>query len=169
MLLVLVLALAVQGLLAEEPAPGTALRPSPAPVYTVAQYDPQRDPADDLEATVARAREEGKRILLEVGGDWCSWCRALDEFIHVRPVVASELQRNYLIMKVNYSLAQLNHGFLSQYPEISGYPHLFVLESDGQLLHSQPTGELEVGRSYDEQVVLSFLQKWAPPASAGGS
>ena len=131
-------------------------------------YDPQRDPAADLESTVARAQTEGKRILLEVGGDWCSWCRALDEFVHVRPAVASALQRNYLIVKVNYSLANLNHDFLSQYPDIPGYPHLFVRESDGQLLHSQPTAELEEGRAYEEQAVLSVLLKWARPASRGG-
>jgi hypothetical protein len=37
-----------------------------------------------------------------------------------------------------------------------------VLESDGSLLHSQNTYELESGNSYSEEAVLRFLEKWAP-------
>ncbi len=50
-----------------------AIEPKPAtndPIYTVASYDPARDAAADLTLTVARAEREGKRILLEVGGQW---------------------------------------------------------------------------------------------------
>ena len=38
--------------------------------YTVAKYDPQADPAADLESTVAKATAEGKRIIIEIGGQW---------------------------------------------------------------------------------------------------
>ena len=38
--------------------------------YTVSKYDPQRNPAKDLEAAVKRAKAEGKRIILEIGGHW---------------------------------------------------------------------------------------------------
>jgi len=34
---------------------------------------------------------------------------------------------------------------LSQYPNIPGYPWLFVLDSDGKLLKSENTDELENG------------------------
>ncbi len=43
---------------------------SGGPVYSIAEYDPQRNAAQDLAATVVQAQKEGKRILLEVGGDW---------------------------------------------------------------------------------------------------
>jgi hypothetical protein len=51
---------------------------------------------------------------------------------------------------------------LSRYPKIPGYPHLFVLDSTGKFLHSQGTGELEVGDHHDREKVLSFLKAWAP-------
>lgn len=38
--------------------------------YTVAQYDPAADPSEDLAATVLAASKDGKRIILEVGGQW---------------------------------------------------------------------------------------------------
>ena len=133
-----------------------------APAYSVAEYDPARDPAEDLRTTVERAQAEGKRILLEVGGEWCSWCHALDAYVHGNAAVAEALRDGFLIMKVNMSEENRNEAFLSDYPEIPGYPHLFVLERDGTLLHSQGTGVLEEGPSYNEQVVLDFLSTWAP-------
>lgn len=41
-----------------------------ASLFTVDVYDPARDASADLKATIARAGEEKKRILLDVGGDW---------------------------------------------------------------------------------------------------
>ena len=42
----------------------------PATLYTVANYDAQRDPNQDLAVTVQKAAASGKRILLEIGGEW---------------------------------------------------------------------------------------------------
>ena len=143
-------------------APGQTV-PEFADFYVVSEYDEARDPAADLTATVARAQEEGKRILLEVGGVWCGWCTLLDGFIHDHSAVSGKLQAGYLIVKVNWSQGNRNEEFLGQYPSIRGYPHLFVLEKDGTLLHSQNTGDLEEGRSYNEEVLLAFLDEWMPP------
>jgi hypothetical protein len=63
---------------------------------------------------------------------------------------------------VNVSPENENKAVLSRYPEIKGYPHLFVLEEDGELLHSQDTSPLELGASYDLQKLFTFLRKWAP-------
>lgn len=133
-----------------------------ASFFTVAKYDPARDPVTDLEATVQRAQAEGKRILLDVGGEWCSWCHALDAYIQQNEAVREALQRHFLIMKVNYGKENSNQAFLSHYPEIPGYPHLYVLERDGTFLHSQGTAPLEKDLSYNEEVFLAFLKKWAP-------
>lgn len=135
------------------------------PVYTVEKYDPKRNPAQDLAETAVRAQSEHKRILLFVGGEWCSWCHALARYFRDTPSVAQVLQENYLIMKVNYSEENENKPFLDQYPEIQGYPHLFVLDEQGQLLHSQDTGNLEegVGMAYNEKRILDFLGQWKKP------
>ena len=80
----------------------------------------------------------------------------------------SELRRfrdaNYVWMKVNYSEENENAEFLARFPEIKGYPHLFVLDAEGQLLHSQFTGDLEKGKGYDRAKFDAFLKAWAPPA-----
>jgi len=130
--------------------------------YTVAGYDEAADPFEHLELTKTRVLGEGKRILLQVGGEWCGWCHRLDQFIQDHPAILEKLRSDYLIMKVTYTSKNQNRPFLSQYPKIPGYPHIYVLESDSSLLHSQGTLELEEGKSYSEQAILDFLERWAP-------
>ncbi len=132
----------------------------PASYYVVPEYDVTRDPAVDLAMAEERAQAEGKRILLEVGGEWCGWCKTLDEFIREHPPVSNLLASGFLVIKVNWSRENQNQPFLSQYPEIRGFPHIFVLDKNGTFLHSQDTAELEEGRSYDESALVHFLEDW---------
>jgi len=65
-------------------------------------------------------------------------------------------------MKVNYSDENKNEELLGKYPKVPAYPHYFVLEHNGEFLHSQGTGELEEGKGYNEKVFVEFLEKWSP-------
>lgn len=127
-----------------------------------AGFDPSRDPVTDLETAKVEAKRGGKRILIDVGGEWCSWCHVLDDFIGGDAEIRSFRDANYVWVKVNYSEENENQAFLSQFPQIKGYPHLFVLDNDGKLLHSQFTAELEKGKSYDRRKFSDFLKTWAP-------
>lgn len=131
-------------------------------VYLVSKYDPERDPHEDLVLAIAEAEKTNKHILLEVGGDWCSWCHILDEYIQEKPEVVSALQQNYVVIKVNYSEENSNDEFLTQYPPAAGYPHFYVLDQHGNFLHSQNTADLEEGQSYNDEVFLNFLAEWGP-------
>jgi thioredoxin-related protein len=129
-------------------------------IYTVGEYDPARDPQVDLVATVSRAQADNKRILLQVGGPWCGWCHRLDTYIATHPAVTKAIGDHFIIMKVNYSDQNENAAFLEKYPKVAGYPHLYVLDTDGTILHSQGTAELEEGDSYSESAILEFLNAW---------
>jgi len=125
-------------------------------------YDPEADPFADLEATVVVAQESGRRILLNVGGNWCGWCYTLDGYIKANDDVRELLEANFLVLKVSMDQENDNEKFLSQYPEISGYPYWFVLDNDGTFLHPQSTGALEEGPSYDKAKIIAFLDEWGP-------
>jgi len=155
------------------PSPGTSAAaaseqtPAAADVGALnGRFDPARDPAADLAMAQAEAGRTGKRIMLDVGGEWCSWCHLLDAFIEGDSEIRSLRDTKYVWVKVNYSEDNENAAFLSQYPAIRGYPHLFVLDADGKLLHSQFTGELEAdkgqSKGYNRARFLAFLQAWAP-------
>jgi len=131
-------------------------------IYVVGVYDPARDPSSDLAAAIERASAEQKRILIQVGGEWCIWCHILDDFIRSEKEILSVLGESFVILKVNFDNVNRNEAFLSKYPAISGYPHIHVLESDGSFLHSQQTDQLETGRSYSRSAIMGLLRKWAP-------
>lgn len=128
-----------------------------------AKFDPKRDAQRDLATAVAMAKAQNKRVLVDVGGEWCVWCHILDRFITAHPEVRSLRDTNYVWLKVNWSPDNRNEALLARWPKIEGYPHLFVLDADGKLLHSQDTGSLEAGRDYDKARFLAFLRAWAPP------
>lgn len=125
-------------------------------------YDPAADPAADLKTAVAEARAEDKRIMIVVGGEWCSWCHILDRFVKENAAVEDRWKGGYVTLKVHWDPEHPNEAFLGQYPSIPGYPHLFVLDSDGTFLHSQSTAELEDGASYSLDLMTAFLERWAP-------
>ena len=126
-----------------------------------AGFDPNRDAAKDIQDAIAKARKDKKRILIDVGGEWCPWCHKLEEFFEANKDAAQLRDKNFVLVKVNYSSENKNEAVLSKYPKIPGYPHLFVLDSDGKLLKSQGTGELETGDHHDHDKVMAFLKKWA--------
>lgn len=136
-------------------APGQTTRPT-------AGYDTTRDPAKDLKALVQQTKQDGRRIMLVVGGEWCGWCHALDRYFREHPQILAVREKHYVWLKVNYSPENKNTAVLSRYPAIPGYPHFFVLDQQGKLLQSQGTAVLEKGPSYDDDKMTEFLLKWAP-------
>ncbi|QOY91358.1 thioredoxin family protein [Paludibaculum fermentans] len=125
-------------------------------------YDAKANPASDLKRAVEQARKEKKNILLEVGGEWCSWCHRLDQLFASNAGLLEEREKNFVFLKVNFSPENENKEFLAQYPKIEGYPHLIVLDSGGKMLRSQETDVLEEGKGYNLQRVSAFLREWAP-------
>lgn len=135
----------------------------------VHKYDPARNAEQDINAALREASRTGKHVLLEVGGEWCIWCHILDAFFEKNPALLALREKNFIMLKVNFSEENQNEQVLSRYPAITGYPHIFVLDAKGKLLRSQDTGQLEEGKSYNLARFTAFLKEWAPPVkgSAG--
>jgi thiol:disulfide interchange protein len=133
------------------------------PPQTAEKFDPSRNARKDIADAITKAQQTHKRILLDVGGQWCVWCHRLDDYFAQNASLAQLREENFLWVKINFSPENENKELLATYPEIKGYPHLFVLDADGKLLHSQDTGLLEAGKSYDFEKMLAFLQKWSKP------
>jgi thioredoxin-related protein len=150
----------------ETPAPAVTDLPELPNSALVDFYDPDRDPAEDLKQAVVLAQQEKKRIILELGGNWCIWCKHMDDFYAAHSELLQFRAEHFVLVKVNVSQENKNEEFLAQFPEAAGYPHIYVLDTDGSLLHSQDTAELEDGAdSYVLEVFMAFLQKWALPST----
>ena len=126
----------------------------------IQKFDPAANPTTDLNTAIEAAKVSGKRILLDVGGEWCKWCHLFDKFLVENSEIGKLFFSTFEVVKVNVSKENKNESFLSAYPKVDGYPHFFVLESDGTLLHSQNTGELEHESSYSAEKLTAFISKW---------
>jgi thiol:disulfide interchange protein len=143
--------------------PGTIQAEKKSAVIEREKFDPAKNPADDLKKAVEQASAEGKRIILDLGGEWCVWCRYMDRFFNMNADLEKIKKENFVWVKINVSEDNENKTFLSAYPEATGYPHFYVLDEKGQLLKSQSTDALESPKGYDLQKFTDFLKKWSPP------
>lgn len=133
--------------------------------YRSQKFDPTRDAKKDIENAIIESKKNNKRILLDVGGEWCSWCHRLDSLFIKNNHLKEYLYKHYVVVKINVSKENENKEVLSNYPKVVGYPHLFILDTDGKLLHSQNTEALEYSKDkpikgYDKEKVFAFLKKW---------
>ena len=127
------------------------------------KFDPARDAEKDVATALTLAKSQGKRVIVDVGGEWCVWCHILDDFFAARGNADIRALRDerYVWLKVNFSQENQNEALLSRWPKVAGYPHLFVLDADGRLLHSQDTGDFERGRDYDREKIIAFIGRWS--------
>lgn len=128
----------------------------------VKEYDPKRDANQDVANAVAEAKRTNRNVLVEIGGQWCVWCKYFDKFFADNSTLAQFRDQNYIMVKVNFSPENKNEALISKYGKVPGYPHLFVLDKGGKLLHSQDTSKLEEGRGYNMTAVANFLKEWSP-------
>lgn len=142
------------------PKPKVA-EPAPTP-FVREKFDPLRDPKADLAAAVITAAKEKKRIILDIGGEWCGWCVFMDKFFYQNPKLDKLRNDSYVWVKVNMSPENENPEFLAPYPVPTGYPHLYVLDETGKMLYSQDTAPLEAGKGYNLTKFTAFLKAWIP-------
>ncbi|MDZ7638734.1 MAG: thioredoxin family protein [Bryobacterales bacterium] len=128
----------------------------------VHHFDPRRNAAADLRQAISTANRDGKHVLVEVGGNWCPYCKLLDRFFEAQPEVARLRQKSYVFVKVNFSGENQNAEALSKYPQVRGYPHFFVLDGDGALVRSQRVATLGTNTGYSPERFTAFLKASAP-------
>jgi thiol:disulfide interchange protein len=133
--------------------------PGDLPVYSRI-YDASRNPNADGRDALKLAKETNRKVLIEVGGDWCSWCFVLDRFIRETPGLESRLHQVFVVLKVNISEKNDNSKFMAVFPPALGYPHMYVTDSSGNILSSQDTADFRENNNYSEVRFMAFLDRW---------
>lgn len=137
-------------------------------VNTLAQkiYNPSANAKNDIAKALLQAKQEGKHVMLQVGGNWCPWCIKLHKYFNSNPEINTLLKDNYIFLEVNYSKENKNLDALAEldYPQRFGFPVMVILNGNGERIHTQNTGNLEESKAYDFKKVKSFLYNWRPDA-----
>ncbi len=125
-------------------------------------YNPMADAKAEMAAAILKAKDQSKHVLVQVGGNWCPWCIRLHGFFKSEAKIDSIMNKDYVFVLVNYSKENRNSEVLASlgYPQRFGFPVLLVLDQNGQRLHTQDTGLLELDKGYDTEKVARFLLNW---------
>jgi len=125
-------------------------------------YNPYENADSAITIVKKKAAIEGKHILIQIGGNWCSWCIEFNRFTTTDKQMDSLLKADFLVYHLNYSKENLNKKLLEQFgfPQRFGFPVFIVLDNNGKQLHTQNSSYLEKDKSYNKEKVMEFFQHW---------
>ena len=129
-------------------------------------YDEKADAMSQIDQALEEARESGRFVICQVGGNWCPWCLRFAKFITEDEEIANVVKENFVYIHVNTSKANKNEEALRRLgnPGRFGYPVLVILDEDGHVMHIQNSSYLEEEKSYSHKKVLDFFQNWTREA-----
>lgn len=135
-----------------------------APVHAELGYDPSADPFALLAEARTAASESDRLVLVIAGGEWCIWCHYLSAFLEDNPDIRRAFDETFVTVKAYFGDEVDNSAFFATLPEAVGYPHFWIVASDGEVLASQNTLPLEDGaKSYDRDRFMAFVARWQSP------
>ena len=127
-------------------------------------YSETANPTADINAALAQARREHKRVILDFGGNWCGDCQVLDIYYHQSPN-AELLAKNYILVHINIGHMDKNVDVAKKYnvPITKGVPALAVIDANGKLLYAEREKEFE---HPSPEAITAFLNRWKPVKNA---
>ena len=129
-------------------------------------YNPEADAETEIKQATVEANAENKHVFLQIGGNWCSWCRKFHNFVNENKAIKDFVDKNFVVVKVNYSKENKNPDVLKKidFPQRFGFPVFVILDGTGKRIHTQNSAYLEENEGYSEKKVLEFFKQWAPGA-----
>ena len=129
-------------------------------------YKPAENATAAIQKAVAQAAKEKKHVLIQAGGNWCSWCARFYKLSKEDAQIDSLIKSSFVVYHLNYSKENKNLPVLAKYsfPQRFGFPVFLILDGKGKLLHTQNSAYLEEGGGYSKEKVMEFLSNWTTKA-----
>jgi len=125
-------------------------------------YNPQADAKHDLDSAITLAKQTNRNVFVQIGGNWCPWCILMHNFYTTDNQIDSMLNIDYVPVLVNYSRENKNKDIMEsfKFPQRFGFPVIVILDTTGNLIHTQNTLYLEDGEGYNKEKFIDFLKHW---------
>ncbi|QIK77684.1 thioredoxin family protein [Sphingomonas piscis] len=151
-------------------APGSASAPAPRiAVKTVDQLAPLPLPYNeaangtrDVVQTRARAKKNGKLLLIDLGGNWCLDCRILAGVME-RPEMRTFLRRHYEVVTVDVGRFDKNMAIPQHYgiKKLAGVPAVLIVDPrTDRLINAGRVTALADARTLSPQALADWLARW---------
>jgi thioredoxin-related protein len=128
-------------------------------------YNEQEDAQAKLNELIAKAKQEGKNVFVQAGGNWCIWCLRFNDFVQKNEDIKKVVDANYEYYHLNYSKENKNKEVFAKYaPEglDLGFPFFFVINGNGEVTKVFSSVDLEAEKSYDVAKVKQMFIDNAP-------
>lgn len=134
-------------------------------------YRPDADAEQDIQQAVAQAKREGKHVMLQIGGNWCIWCKYFHELVTNNDRLHAQMNQSYVVVHVNYDKKDKDLPLWERlgYPQRFGFPVFVILNGKGERIHTQNSAYLEEGKGHSVEKVAEFLGHWSPEAVSGAT
>lgn len=98
--------------------------------------------SNTFEEALKTAKEQDKKVIVDVYTDWCGWCKKMDRNAYSNSEIKEIIEDNFIFVKlnaegsdiINYKGKQYTCSELSAYFQVSGYPTTIFLTSDGNVI-----------------------------------
>ncbi len=122
-------------------------------------YDEKANAKELIDSALVAAKRENRRVLIQWGGNWCSWCLLLHERFKSDKDLAKTLRYEYDVVYIDSKNAELMKKYGVDQNE--GVPYLTILDGDGKVLINQSTVPFETkvdGKNgHDPKKLQEFL------------
>ena len=88
----------------------------------------------DLGSAEARSKDEHKVMMVDFTAEWCGACHELEAEVFLQPEVKPRLERDFVLVKVDFDAALEAQAALLQRFEVSGLPRVAFVSPDGKLI-----------------------------------
>jgi len=163
-------ALAAASFLAMAATAATAPRISIAsladlPVVERTPYDENANADITVNAAFARAKKSGKRVLIDLGGNWCGDCIVLANLMQL-PEMKSFMAAHFEIVSVDVGRFSKNLQIPARFGttdrlKSGGVPAIIVAEPNGTFVNQSDISALEDARHMTPQAIADWLAQWA--------
>ncbi|GMW01722.1 MAG: hypothetical protein AMXMBFR84_28590 [Candidatus Hydrogenedentota bacterium] len=99
------------------------------------QWKPAKaDAQARLEAALAQAKKDDKKVLLHLGSPSCGWCRKLEAFL-AKPDVEALVSKDYIPLKIDLATMDNAQAVAAKYRKVEGgIPWMAILDADGKTI-----------------------------------
>ena len=125
---------------------------------------PATDAAKHIDAALAKARKDGRHVLLDFGADWCPDCRVLGG-VFEQTDVAALLARNFHVVRIDVGRRDKNGDLAAKYGATSNdwIPAIVVLAPDGSRV-AVTDERVRITRRTTADALIALLLEWSPKA-----
>jgi thiol-disulfide isomerase/thioredoxin len=126
-------------------------------------YDTSADADHDVARAFAQARTENKRVLIDLGGNWCGDCRVLAGIMEL-PEVKHFIDAHYVVVAVDVGRFNRNLQIPARFgitQRLEGVPSVLIADPQGTLINAGHTAALADARSMSPQDIVNWLASWA--------